>query len=481
MAGQKKRYVSNMGSYQGYSEPVYDGYQKTSEYIPMPDGCRLAVDIYRPTKNGVLHQEPLPLLWCATQYRRAEYKADGTITDLKESAALWFTPGAADLLYYGYIIAAVDVRGSGASFGHGCAQTPTLQELYDVFECNEWLAALPYTTHETGMFGISYLGSCQWMTAMMGAPSLKCIVPTSAPWDNPYLRINGIDNLAWTEHVDEGLYEKNVLNPSPPVDEDTDGSLRAAAAEEHKGNPHTFTLRQTGYYFDDTLPYYNSKVYWETYYGNFYHNVNQLGVACYIIEGLRDFLVTDAYDWFNNLTVPKRLSVGPWDHSSVQSCDNGDFNFTTEMLRWYDYWLKGIDNGIMFEDPVHIYNYGAEQWLSYPSFPVPGVKNTDFYFQSLHSGTVQSVNDGSLTTRPPRADAGQTRYTVDYTISKRGFEDRNFYSPGRSCTGRGCWRRSSASRPFPPDPGRSMRHRHRRCRQGLRPGIPRWPGRPAPG
>lgn len=66
-----------------------------------------------------------------------------------------------------------------------------------------------------------------------------------------------------------------------------------------------------------------------------------------------------------------------------------------------------------------------------PHIPVPGVKNTDFYLQALHSGTIQSVNDGSLTTRPPRADREQTQYTVDYTITKRGFEDRNYYTfPG---------------------------------------------------
>ena len=425
-----KKTVSNMSHYEGYSERCYNGYKKTSEYIAMSDGCKLAVDIYRPTIDGKLHEEPLPLLWCATQYRRARIKEDGSITDLKESAVLWFVPQMPMILEHGYIVAAVDVRGSGASFGNGCAQTVTLQEFYDLYDCNEWLAALPYTTHETGMFGISYLGSCQWMCSMMSPPSLKCIVPTSAPFSNPYLRINGIDNYAWPQHVDDSLYEQNVVNPSPAVDEDTDGSMRRAAIEDHKTNPHTLSLRQTGYYYDDTLPYYNSKIYMEADFARFYHNVNTSGIACYIIEGLRDFLVTDAYDWFVNLKTPKRLAVGPWDHANVKNSE-APFNFGTELLRWYDYWLKGIDNGIMDEPAVHIYNDVAEEWRTYPDFPVPGIKDGVYYLQSKRAGSIDSVNDGSMGTRPPSGSSETTKYTVDYSTTTRGFEDRNFYNtPG---------------------------------------------------
>lgn len=425
-----KRYVSNMTEYEGYSEAIYDGYKKTSEYMEMSDGCKIAVDIYRPTKNGVLHEEPLPIVWCATQYRRAMFKEDGSITDLEESSALWFVPQMPMILKHGYIIAACDVRGSGASFGNGCAQTPTLQELYDVYDMNEWLAARPYCTHETGMFGISYLGSCQWMCAMMAAPSLKCIVPTSSPFYNPYLRIGGIDNYSWPLHVDEGLIEMNVNNPSPAVDEDKDGSMRLAAIEDHKKNPHTLTLRQTGYYYDDTLPYYNRKVYMETDYSRYFHDVNTTGVACYIIEGLRDFLTTDSFDWFVNLKVPKKLSVGPWDHDSVNRSVT-PFNYGYALLRWYDYWLKGIDNGIMDEPPVSIYNRISEEWRHYDNVPIPGAKEVNYYLQTEKAGSIDSLYDGSFGTRLPSDKTGEITYAIDYSVTKQGFEDRNYYNiPG---------------------------------------------------
>ena len=359
------RKVSNMTEYEGYSEEIYDGYSCTSQYFTLYDGCKIAVDIYRPTKNGVLHEEKLPIIWCATQYKRSEIKPDGTKTNLEESAELWFYPGVPQkLIRYGYIIAVVDMRGTGASYGNGGLCTITLQEYYDLYDLNEMLAALPYTNGKTGMFGMSYLGSMQWLCALTCPPSLKCIVPNVAPMEDPYLRTNGIDNYAWTHNVDEGLYDKNVLHPAAPVDEDTDGSMLREAIEMHKNNPSAVRERYAATHFDDFMPYYGTKVMWEAFKGNFIHNIKNSDVACYIIEGLRDLLMTDCFDWYCTLTGPKRMAVGPWVHDGSKY-SHEPYNFITEHLRWYDYWLKGIDNGIMDEDPLIMYNYGSNEWRTY--------------------------------------------------------------------------------------------------------------------
>ena len=63
--------VSSFGAYGGYSEAIYDGYQRTSQYITARDGTKLAVDIFRPTKNGQVAQEPLPVIWTHSRYHRA--------------------------------------------------------------------------------------------------------------------------------------------------------------------------------------------------------------------------------------------------------------------------------------------------------------------------------------------------------------------------------------------------------------------------
>ena len=62
--------VSKPGQYAGYSTPAYDGVQRTSFYIPMRDGVKLAADLYRPTKNGVAASGKLPVIWSHTPYNR---------------------------------------------------------------------------------------------------------------------------------------------------------------------------------------------------------------------------------------------------------------------------------------------------------------------------------------------------------------------------------------------------------------------------
>jgi predicted acyl esterase len=68
--------VSRTGEYRGYSSPRYDGWQRSSEYLTMRDGVRLAVDIYRSTTNGTLHTERLPVLWSHVRYQRSFIRDD---------------------------------------------------------------------------------------------------------------------------------------------------------------------------------------------------------------------------------------------------------------------------------------------------------------------------------------------------------------------------------------------------------------------
>src|SRR5262245_60464244 len=68
--------VSRLGEYRGYSDSVYDGWKRSSRYITMRDGVKLAIDIFRPTRKGVLHTEPLPVVWTHHRYHRANMRGD---------------------------------------------------------------------------------------------------------------------------------------------------------------------------------------------------------------------------------------------------------------------------------------------------------------------------------------------------------------------------------------------------------------------
>ncbi len=80
----------------------------------------------------------------------------------------------------------------------------------------------------------------------------------------------------------------------------------------------------------------------------FVDRINQSHTAVYMTVGWYDIFTADMFYWYNNLSVPKRLTVRPTDHSQV-SANLSDLNYSNEALRWFDYWLKGIDNGIMDE------------------------------------------------------------------------------------------------------------------------------------
>src|SRR6185312_8325848 len=98
------------GDRAGDPRAPYDGVERTSLYVPVRDGTRLAIDIFRPTRAGVLASQRLPVVWMHTPYNRRT-TAQGAPTAEKY-------PGfALQLVKYGYNVAVVDFRGLYASFG----------------------------------------------------------------------------------------------------------------------------------------------------------------------------------------------------------------------------------------------------------------------------------------------------------------------------------------------------------------------------
>jgi putative CocE/NonD family hydrolase len=117
--------------------------------------------------------------------------------------------------------------------------------------------------------------------------------------------------------------------------------------------------------------------------------------------------------WFNSLKVPKKIVIGPWNHYQSHGMDRA-----TEILRWYDYWLKGIDNGIMDEPPVLYGVIGlprdkalrcSNQW------PPRESQSVAYYLCEGPSESVNSINDGRLSTAT--STAGADRYKADYTTT----------------------------------------------------------------
>ncbi len=395
--------------------PAYDGYQRTSRYLTMRDGVRLAIDIIRPTRNGQLHDRALPVIWAHQRYHRASI-VDGRLRTT--------FGGLASLLGHGYVLAVVDARGSGASFGsapgfYGKA------ELADTYEVTEWLAAEPWSTGKVGMFGGSYLGHIQYFAAGQRPPHLKAIFPEMAVMDFYDLAYPGgiFQEYAlptWrflTKNLDQSRtfeWFGTRMGPVAPVDGDSGEALRASAIADHEANLDVGGLFQAVPYRNSVEPTTGERLHLTRSPMAYLAAINRSGVAIYHLTGWLDGAPRHMIMMYANLTVPERLLIGPWFHS-----ERHGFDLAAERLRWYDYWLKGIDNGVMREPPIRYGTLNAHPdstWRSARRWPLPEERRTRYYLHAGPSGSVASRNDGTLSEKRVGPSGSDTQ-TVDTTAS----------------------------------------------------------------
>ncbi|MBN1680445.1 MAG: CocE/NonD family hydrolase [Anaerolineae bacterium] len=423
-AAQDGERISRPGEYRGYSEPIYDDWVRISQYVPVRDGTRLAVDIFRPAVDGQPVDDPLPVLWTHHRYHRATEMDNGELFTILTQA-----PELETALYHGYVIGVVDVRGGGASFGTRRGEF-TREETQDAYDITEWFAVQPWCDGNIGMFGLSYLAITQYLAASTQPPHLKAIMPMMALFDlYSFVYPGGVFADNYVENWGTRTILLDKIKPAAPVDDDTDGALLQAARAEHRDNANIYLLAQERP-FRDSNPVSDSEYSFSSVSPSSYIDaINASGVAVYTVGGWYDMFPRDAVTWFNNLTVPQKLILTPWSHNG-----SGGFDMMAEHLRWFDYWLKGIDNGIMDEPPVYYSVIGASDdesggpndgsgavWYAADEWPLPEETPTPMYLHAGPSGSVESVNDGLLSLeRPstPGEDASSMDvYSVDYTTT----------------------------------------------------------------
>jgi len=415
LSAREEERVSKFGEYKGYSEAIYDSWVRTSQYLTMRDGIKIAIDIIRPAKNGVAAQEPLPAIWTHTRYRRALIKDGRVITEAD-------SPFAQQLIKHGYIIAAADVRGSGASFG-SWQGIWTREESQDAYEITEWLASQPWCEGKVGMMGGSYLGVTQLMAAGTKPPHLKAIFPIVALFDIYPVGYHGgvfYDDLIRTWSELTKLMDTERV--AAPIDDDKDGRLLKEAVEEHKSSRTLIEIMSPLRYRNDKDEMSGVMPNYEWHPAAFIEEINQSGIPIYLWGGWFDSFTKDGFLMFRNFKNAKKIVMGAWSHSSR------DREIAVELiqlaaaeeLRWFDYWLKGIDNGIMTEPPIRYQVMIApkkNEWRTAEKWPLPMELPKKFYFHEGPSGSVKSVNDGILSTKPPSEISGEDNYTVDYTTT----------------------------------------------------------------
>jgi putative CocE/NonD family hydrolase len=323
---------------------------------------------------------------------------------------------------HGYAVIVVERPGTGASFGVMNASFEVGAK--EVNEILNWIAAQKWCDGNIGMYGDSFQAMIQFAAAATGNPHLKAIFPTSSGFDT-YSSVNypgGVLNktfasfFAWSTS-----FLEHVVTP---VDSDKDGSLLALARKERGSS----TLAKQSEVWFRKFPFRDSMTtdgnrIWEGP-GNLYpllDRINQSGIPIYMTTGWYDLFsgADDMFLWYANLTIPRRLIVRPGDHSEVEK-NQFDLDLGSEVHRWFDYWLKGIDNGIMKEPPIYYYVMGnskKDAWRTCTQWPLANQKLIRFYFSEGKTGSVASINDGFLRSEPQGQKDAADAYTVDYTTT----------------------------------------------------------------
>lgn len=360
----------------------------------MRDGTTLYADVYRPEKGG-----PFPVILMRLPYNKT--KAESTAY----THPLWYAQ-------HGYLVVIQDTRGRWASEGEFY---PFKYEMTDGYDTVEWVSGLPGSNGRVGMYGFSYPGATQLLAAVTKPPHLTCICPgfTASQYYEGWAYNGGAFalafNLSWMLTL--AMRTAHRRRVSDFERELWTARQRVSSWYGYLPLSRFPLLKQNDIapYFFDWLDHPHYDDYWKQWSIDL--GYDQIGVPALHIGGWYDAFRDGTLKSFVGICQSgadertrrsQKLLMGPWWHSPwtrlIGQLDFGEEarSFVDDVqLRWFDYWLKGVDNGIMDEPPTRIFVMGDNVWRYEDEWPPAGVRYVDYYFHS--QGRANSLNgDGSL-------------------------------------------------------------------------------------
>jgi hypothetical protein len=373
----------------GPSAPAY-GIRIEEARIAMPDGVRLSADLYMPDGGKV--GERFPVLLEYLPYRKAEGRGRNY-------------PLYSYFVQRGYVVAAVDIRGTGGSEGHLIPYEYSDIEHDDGEEVIDWLSRQSWSTGSVGMFGISWGGFNSIQMALRNPPALKAIIAVDATEDLYQEDVHFIDGII---HVDSWEMSQDLDNARPGAPDyvidaayfrdrfDTQPWMMTYKRQQRDG---AFWDRASakGRYADIRIP--------------------SLHIAGWY-DGYRDSVPR----MLANVKAPVKAIIGPWSHAwPHEPYPKPGIEWRHEAVRWFDQWLKGIDTGIMDEPrfAVFVRNWhppgpyleeAPGNWRYEDGWPIARIRDQVMHLQPDH--TLKS-QESSLATH-------QLRYVPSIGIEAGG-------------------------------------------------------------
>jgi putative CocE/NonD family hydrolase len=376
----KQKKVSTLGQYSGYSTADYRGFDYHSEYLEMRDGIKLAADICLPKK--LEKNKKIPTVLFLTRYVRS-FETKFPFSLLAKTLFGQITKKEIDFFTsYGYAVVIIDVRGTGASYGTRHMEFSP-EEVEDGREIVDWIISQPWSNQKVGSTGISYLGTTAEMLLVNQHPNVKACIPRSSIFDlyNDIAFPGGVRHGKFIEvwrdttlSLDKnnlkyiGAVANAVIKNPKPVKADTKAEQYKTAHAQHQSNFDIFSGMYKITFRNDIHPDLGRSIN-EFSVHHYKDKIEQSNTPIYRIGGWYDgALANSAIKGFLSTKNSVKLLVGPWDHGPAQHIspfiysNKKTFSVWTEMLRFFDYHLKDIDNGIMDEPPISYYAMGKEQW-----------------------------------------------------------------------------------------------------------------------
>jgi uncharacterized protein len=365
----------------------------------MRDGVTLRADIYRPKAEG-----KFPVLLVRTPYDKT-----GTINFGLRAAAR------------GYVVIAQDVRGRFTSEGEWYTFK---NESLDGYDTVEWAAALPYSNGKVGMFGGSYVGATQYLAAIAKPPHLAGICPTvtASNYHDGWTYQGGAFEQWFNESWTSGLALDTMRRRADKGMDALGGSkVLPLASYPVLEAPSASGIAP---YFTDWLAHPNYDNYWkqisiEDHYADIQVPVLGIGAWYDIFLGgtLRNYVRLKTEGGTEAARRGQRLEVTVGGHSGggrkIGAVDFGEklqLDGDEAMLRWYDWLLKGEDNGVDKQKPVEIFVMGKNEWREEDDWPLARAKNTRYYLHSAGAANGLSANGTLNTTAPAEEKADQYVY-----------------------------------------------------------------------
>jgi len=374
--------------------------------IKMRDGIVLYGDVYMPAKEG-----KYPTIVSRTPY--------GVQRDGAHKNFIKFAQN-------GYAVVFVDVRGRYESEGKW---EPFRDEAKDGYDIVEWAAVQSFSNGRIATQGGSYVGHNQWQTMNEHPPHMIAAFPSLASTNlyANWITMGGAFRLSFNYGWGVVRMPNRIMLPQY-------WHTESFAPEELKYDNILFhlplktgDLKSAGYavqHYRDWVEHESYDSYWKSISDE--ERFATYTVPVHTLGGWFDIFIQGTINGYvgmknkaSNADARKytKMIIGPWGHGASQSYGGVDFTpaafidqFELE-LKFFDFHLKGLKNGLDTEDPVKLFYMGVNKWRTEKDWPIPGTQYQKIYLSS--QGNAKSViGNGVLSFHPPMNE-GKDQFTYD--------------------------------------------------------------------